>query len=250
MLAADLPLAPFVRELSRYGPLQSDDVRALTDLPTHLRTLDPGSYLIREGDPPKSCCVLVDGFVVRQKVTSAGARQIIAICIPGDAIDFQNLFLSLSDHAVMALTKVRIADISREALQRLVLKCPQIAEAIIKSTLVDASILREWVLNVGRRDARARIAHLLCEFAVRLEARGLAGRDGFELPMTQEQIADASSLTPVHVNRVLKGLERDELIHRFRRHIGFPDWRRLQDVADFSRNYLHMAAEDQMAYAH
>ena len=120
---------------------------------------------------------------------------------------------------------------------------PAIGAAIIKSTLVEASIVREWVVNVGRRDARERIAHLLCEFAVRLEMRGLSP-GGFELPMTQEQLADATGLTPVHVNRVLKALEAEGLITRQRRHIQFPDWRALQQAGDFSRQYLHLPGED------
>ena len=153
--------------------------------------------------------VLVDGFAFRQKVTGDGSRQILAVCIPGDAVDLQNMFLDVSDHSVQLLTQSHVADVPREALQELVLTQPAIGTAIIQLTLVEASILREWVVNVGRRDARERIAHILCEFAVRLESRGLAGDHGFELPMTQEQLADATGLTSVHVNRVLKGLEAD-----------------------------------------
>jgi CRP-like cAMP-binding protein len=124
---------------------------------------------------------------------------------------------------------------------------PPIGRAIIQLTLVEASILREWVVNVGRRDARARIAHVLCEFAVRLESRGLLTDHGFELPMTQEQLADATGLTSVHVNRVLKALEADGLINRRRRHIHFDQWRALQDAGDFSRRYLHISDEDTLA---
>ena len=124
---------------------------------------------------------------------------------------------------------------------------PAIGTAIIQLTLVESSILREWVVNVGRRDARARIAHILCEFAVRLESRGLTTDHGFELPMTQEQLADATGLTSVHVNRVLKSLEAEGLISRKRRQIHFSDWRALQDAGDFSRRYLHISDEDTLA---
>ena len=191
----------------------------------------------------------MSGFAYRQKVTGEGTRQIVALCIPGDAIDFQNMFLSISDHGIQILTRAVVADIPREPLQQLMLKRPAIGVAIIHSTLIEASILREWVVNIGRRDARARIAHVLCEFAVRLDARGLASKDGFELPMTQEQLGDATSLTPVHVNRVLKGLQADGLISRQRRNIQFTDWRALQDTADFTRRYLHLPGEDEIALA-
>jgi CRP-like cAMP-binding protein len=214
-----------------------------------MRKLDAGSYLIREGDVPTHCAVLINGYAFRQKVTGEGARQILAVCIPGDAIDFQNMFLDISDHAVQVLTRATVADIPRDALQRLVETRPSVGVAVIHMTLVEASILREWVVNVGRRDARARIAHILCEFAVRLEWRHLASTSGFELPMTQEQLADATGLTPVHVNRVLKTLENEGLISRQRRMVQFVDWRALQDVGDFSRRYLHIPGEDVMALA-
>jgi CRP-like cAMP-binding protein len=231
-------------------PLNEPDRQSVLELPIRVRKMDAGGYLVREGDIPTHCSVLVNGFAYRQKVTGQGSRQILAVCIPGDPIDFQNMFLDVSDHAVQVLTRATVADIPRDAMQHLVEQRPAVGVAVIHATLVEASILREWVVNVGRRDARARIAHILCEFAVRLEWRGLAStRNGFELPMTQEQLADATGLTSVHVNRVLKGLEVDGLISRQRRMIQFVDWRALQDVGDFSRRYLHIPGEEQLVHA-
>ena len=238
------PLAVFVTDLAAHSDIEEADRRALLDLPHRLMSLDAGSYLVREGAVPSHCPVLVTGFAFRQKGTGSGCRQILALCIPGDAVDLQNMFLNTSDHGVQMLTHGTIADIPREPFQQLLLNRPAIGRAVIRSTLIEASILREWVVNVGRRNARERIAHVLCEFAVRLESRGLSSRGGFELPMTQEQLADTTGFTPVHVNRVLKALEKDGLISRRRRHIQFPDWRALQDHGDFSRQYLHLAGED------
>jgi len=241
------PLADLLHELELRGTLPQEDRQLVLGLPFRLRKLDSGSYLLREGDLPAHCSVLVEGYAFRQKVTGDGSRQIIAMCIPGDAVDLQNMFMDMSDHAVQMLTRGVVADIPRDALQELVLTRPAIGGAIIQTSLVESSILREWVVNVGRRDAKERIAHILCEFAVRLEARGLASAEGFELPMTQEQLADATGLTPVHVNRVLKAIEADGLITRKRRNIHFVDWRMLQEVADFSRRYLHIPSEDSIA---
>jgi len=243
------PLAGFLKDVLTHGPLDAADRQAILDLPYRVRRLDAGSYLIREGSLPAHCGVLVDGFAYRQKMTGDGARQIMAVCIPGDAVDLQNIFLDASDHSVQMLTRGDVADVPREPLQELVLNRPGIGRAIIQLTLVEASILREWVVNVGRRDARERIAHVLCEFAVRLETRGLISGQGFELPMTQEQLADATGLTPVHVNRVLKALEADGLITRQRRQIHYSDWRALQDAGDFTRNYLHIPGEDAVRLA-
>jgi CRP-like cAMP-binding protein len=247
MVSQDHPLSNLLKQLELYADLPEEDRRLVLDLPYRLRRLDAGSYLVREGDMPTHCMVLATGYAYRQKVTGDGSRQILAVCIPGDAVDLQNMFLDVSDHSVQLLTQARVADIPREAVQELVLARSEIGTAIIKLALVEASILREWVVNVGRRDARARIAHILCEFAVRLETRGLTTDHGFELPMTQEQLADATGLTSVHVNRVLKSLEAEGLISRRRRHIHFDDWRRLQDAGDFSRRYLHISDHDTLA---
>jgi CRP-like cAMP-binding protein len=107
-------------------------------------------------------------------------------------------------------------------------------------TLVEGSIFREWVLNIGRRDARTRIAHLLCEFAVRLEVAELGKSNRYTLPITQDQLADAVALTSVHVNRTLMGLEADGLIKRTRREITIDDWPKLAKAADFQPRYLHL----------
>jgi len=244
-ISIEEPLEIFLRELQTHSPLSSDDRDAILRLPIRLRRLDAHSYLVREGDIPIHCCILVSGYAYRQKVTGDGSRQILAVCIPGDAIDFQNMFLDISDHGVQTLNRTIVADIPREDLQRLVLRRPATGSAIMHMTLIESSIMREWVVNVGRRDARSRIAHILCEFAVRLETRGLADtKSGFELPMTQEQLADATGLTAVHVNRVLKSLQAERLIDRQRRYISFPDWRALQDAGDFSRGYLHISDGD------
>ena len=238
------PFAQWLEQLEHFGRLPAADRQAVLDLPHRLRRLDAGAYLVREGDIPRHCAVLAKGYAFRQKLTGSGARQIMAVCIPGDAVDLQNMFLDVSDHSVKLLTQASVADIPREALQQLVRNRPAVGTAVITMTLVESSILREWVVNVGRRDSRARIAHILCEFAVRLETRGMIHDGGFELPMTQEQLADATGLTSVHVNRVLKSLEVDGLISRRRRYIHFDNWRALQDVGDFSRRYLHVEDHD------
>ncbi|MFL6723274.1 MAG: Crp/Fnr family transcriptional regulator [Sphingomicrobium sp.] len=248
MIPKSHPLDAFLHELLQIRELDQDDRKAVLALPVRLRKLDAHTYLVREGQLPAQCSLLLDGFAFRQKVTGDGSRQIMAVCIPGDAVDLQNMFLDVADHSVQMLTRGTVADIQRADLQQLVLSRPKVGAAIIQLTLIEASILREWVVNVGRRDARERVAHLLCEFAVRLEARGLDAENGFELPMTQEQLADTTGLTPVHVNRVLKTLEADGLISRKRRHIQFPDWRALQDAGDFNRQYLHLPSEDIVAH--
>jgi len=228
------------RKLNLHHRLSDKDVAAIVGLPHRIRKLEAQSYTLREGDRPERCAVLVSGFAIRHKLTGEGSRQILSINIPGEPLDFQNTFLDESDHNVQMLTRGVVAEIPREAIEGLVATHAEIARAILVNALAEASIFREWTLNVGRRDARSRIAHLLCEFAFRLSAQKLNRNEVYELPMTQEQLADATGLTAVHVNRVLQGLQRDGLIERDRRMIRFPSWLRMQDVADFNSRYLHM----------
>jgi CRP-like cAMP-binding protein len=234
------PMHLLTRKLASRAVLSDEDQSAILALPYTARAYDAPAYLVREGEPPRRfCSFVVSGYAYRQKLTAQGTRQIMAIHMPGDILDLQQLFLKQSDHNVQALTRLETADIDRESLRELALARPAIGEALWVDALVDASILREWVLNVGRRDARSRIAHLLCEFAVRMEAIGLDVANGYDLPMTQEQLGDATGLTSVHVNRTLKTLVADGLMHRQGRFLTFNDWQRLRSVADFNALYLH-----------
>jgi CRP-like cAMP-binding protein len=249
MPASRHPLELLVRNLELRSPLPPEDRAAVLNLPHSIRTLEAATYTIREADAPEHCAILISGFAFRQKLTGDGARQIVAIHMPGDALDFQNLFLDISDHSLQMLTRAQVAFVTIRDLQLLARERPAVGHAILVKILVEASIFREWVLNVGRRDSRMRLAHLLCEIGVRLDAEGLAEDYGYELPMTQEQLADALGLTPVHVNRTLKALEEEGLIVRSKRSVSFPDWKRLRLVGDFNQRYLHLEPQQSGAVA-
>ena len=236
------PLSLLVRILSTGARLSAEDEAALLALPHKRRTVPASTYLMREGEPATSCSVLVTGYAFRHKLAASGARQIVSIHIPGEALDFQGLHLDCVDHNVQTMTPADIAVIPMAAVRDLIAARPEVSRAVIRNLLVEASVSREWLLNVGRRNARERIAHLLCEFATRLDAQGLAGNGSYELPMTQEQIGDAVGLTSVHVNRSIRALEEEGLVKRQGRIVSFPDTSRLRHVADFSELYLHQLA--------
>ena len=236
------PLSALLRRLEGHSPFGDADKRALLSLPHTMRTLPAGAHLVRDGDAPEQCSVLLSGFAYRYKITGEGARQIISLHIAGEFVDLQNSLLGLADHSVQTLTEADIACVPRQALRELALANANIGRALWLDTLIDASIVREWVVNVGRRDSRARVAHLLCELSLRLDAAGLARDHRYELPMTQEQLADAVGLTSVHVNRVLKQLGGEGLISRDRRSIVIEDWPRMREAGDFNERYLHRQA--------
>jgi len=237
-------LEAMLRTLERRAILDESDKAAFLQLPLRLQTLEANVYILREGDRPDRSCVLVSGYAVRHKVTESGERQIVSVHIAGDFLDLDGALLNIADHNLQTLTRSDLAFIPRSAVRELIVSHPRVGMAMWVDTLIDSSIFREWVMNVGRRDGRARIAHLLCEFARRLDVAGLPIDGGYQLPMTQEQLADATGLTPVHVNRVLKALTSEGLIRRTKRIVTIPDWERLRSVAGFNETYLHL---DQVA---
>jgi CRP-like cAMP-binding protein len=234
------PLDLLIRNLELRSALSDQDKQELLALPCTVRMLEAGTYIVREGERPSQIGVLVSGFAYRQKLTWNGGRQIIAVLLPGNPIDFQNLFLDVADHSVQMLSRGEVAFVPRADLQVLARTNAALSHAILVKILVEASIYREWNLNVGRRDARARLAHLLAELGTRLDEMGLAEDFGYHLPMTQDELADALGLTSVHVNRTLMALEKEGLIVRERRKVSFPDWERLRQVGEFDPLYLHL----------
>ena len=233
-----------IRKFERRAKLSDSDREALLGLPYRMSTAEPGRYIVREGAATDHSVLVVSGMAFRHKISLAGARQILSFHIPGDFVDLEGSLLKVADHNVQALTRCELAFVPTVALKKLFDAHPQVALAMWIDTLIDASIFREWILNVGRRDARERIAHIFCELARRFEAAGMGSTEGYELPMTQEHLADAAGLTAVHVNRTLRAMDRDGLINRQRRFIFIPDWERSRDVAGFSELYLHL---DQVA---
>jgi len=234
-------LEPLVRKLAYWHKLDAADRAAVLALPHTVKSLEQHHYIIRERDRASHACLMLSGFAIRHKIVAGGHRQIVAIHMKGEVVDLQNILLGIADHSVQMLTRGEVALIPREEVNRLAFERPAIGRAMWLDTLVDASIFREWIANVGRRDARTRIAHVLCEFALRLKVAGLGEQSGYQLPMTQEQLGDATGLTSVHVNRTLKLLEADGLIERLSpRSIMIGDWKKLAEVGDFDSAYLHL----------
>jgi CRP-like cAMP-binding protein len=233
------PFAPLVRRWAKRSHLPSGEIEALLALTFITRAFAKDEYIVREGQAANDCCLLIRGIAFRQKLLRDGSRQIISFHAPGEFVDLQNGLLGIADHSVQSLNRTEAAIVPRTALLDLADAHPSLRVAMWLDTLVDASIFREWVVNVGRRDSRARIAHLLCELALRLENAGQGDDRTFDFPLTQEQLADATGLTSVHTNRTLQSLRRDGLIQLTGRSLKVLDWDGLCEVGDFDELYLH-----------
>jgi CRP-like cAMP-binding protein len=238
-LSNSSPLTQLTERWARRIDLSDDDIQAIEALPFTERTAVRETYIVREGEPTTSCHLVLNGFAYRQKLVSHGARQIISIHIPGEFIDLENAALDVADHNVQSLTRTQLAVFSKATMQGIMAARVNIRRAIWLDTLVDASIFREWVVNVGRRDARTRIAHLVCELVYRLRQSGQRDQESWDFPMTQEQIADATGLTAVHTNRTLQRLRREGLISLHQSKLTVLDWDKLVEAGDFNERYLH-----------
>ena len=238
------PLMPMLRKLQLWLPLDAADQAAILALPFTLKSMSAREFIVREDDRPSHSCLLLEGYAVRHKLAGNGGRQIFSVHMKGDVVDLHNSILRRADHNVETLTAAEVALIPVTAIRDLAASHPQVGQAMWYETLVDAAIFREWTLNVGRRDARARTAHLLCEFAVRMSVAGLGKRSSYDLPMTQEQLADALGLTGIHVNRMLKALARENLITTSKRSLSIVDFDQLARVGDFDTRYLHLDRVD------
>ena len=250
MTIASDTLAPILRKLRLWAHLDPAEEQALLDLPHQIVRIDRHQTLVTDGEIISHCWLILSGYCVRYKIVGDGGRQILSIHMVGDLVDLQNALLGIADHGIQTLTKCDMARIPIEAIRKLTNDQPKIKDALWYDTLVDGSIHREWVANVGRRTGTARVAHLLCEFALKLEAIHPGDQLNYELPMTQEQLADATGMTSVHVNRILQSLAKDGLIERVTsKSVLIGDWKRLAAAGDFNRGYLHLDAAARRARA-
>lgn len=229
------------RRLEEYIPLTDADRAELQRLCTQsTQTIQAKRDLMREGDAPRFFYVILEGWACHYRSLENGRRQIVDFAIPGDLCDLNLFILDKMDHSIGTITRLKVAEVRRDVLHRVVTNYPNITTALWWVELVSKSIHREWIVNVGQRSARERIAHLFCEMFLRLESVGLT--DGFscDFPLTQNDLADTTGLTAVHVNRTIQELRRDGLVVFERHRLTIPDMRALQSAGLFNPNYLHI----------
>ena len=237
-------MSPLIRKLEQLFPLTSEERELLEAACSRAIQMDGDQDVVREGDQPSDCNLLLEGIVCRYKLLEDGKRQIFSFHIPGDIFDAQSFLLETMDHSVATLTRCRIAVIPHKMIRRITEEYPRIARAIWKDTLVDAAIFREWMASIGRRSAYQRIAHLMCEMVVKFHAVGLADdHRRIDWPMTQNGLGDALGLSLVHVNRTLQELRGEDLITLRDGTLIVHDWDALTRAGQFEPRYMHLRTE-------
>ena len=231
---------PLLSKFERSLVLTEVERQAISALPVQEETVRADQSILREGDRPKRSCLLVEGVACNAKVTLGGKRQILAFHLPEDMPDLTSLHLELRDSDTWALTDCTLAFVDHRDLDRFCDEQRRLAKFLWRSTLIDASVHREWTVNVGAREGLNRVAHLFCEMLVRLRAVGLAEDNACDLPITQGELADAFGLTAVHVNRIVQQMRAEGLIVIKGSRLTIPDWDRLKEAGEFTPRYLHL----------
>jgi CRP-like cAMP-binding protein len=226
-----------IRKLQNLGTVHDEELQALVAMLSVKKGIRRGEDIITAGSSPHYSTVLLQGLACRYKIFENGRRQIFTFQYPGDFCDGHSYVLAAQDHSVSALTECSVGIIPHKDIERITAKFPNLGLALWRDTMIESSIFREWLLNVGQRPALERIAHLLCEQIVRLEAIGI---NGGSIPMTQVDLADAAGLSTVHMNRTIQDLRQLGVLMKNSRTIAVAHRDRLAEIAKFDGRYLHM----------
>ena len=235
--------SPVASKLEAFTRLSADDRTAIAQVSRNVRFVEPRRALVSEGDRPRYVHLVLEGWACRYKTLPDGKRQIVSLFVPGDFCDVNVYILKHMDHSIGAITRLKVAMITPDEMNALTAERPRITQALWWHELVDLAVQREWTVNLGQRSAYERLGHLLVELYLRLKTVGRASDGRCDFPLTQNDLADATGLTAVHVNRTLQELRRDGLIELERKQLRILDLERLKDVSMFNANYLHLEHE-------
>lgn len=235
--------SPLARQLCARHALSSDDLMALARLESQVDPVPKGADIIVEGQHASRIHVVVDGWAARYRVLPDGRRQILNFAVPGDLLGVQLALLSSADHSICAISDVELATFPASQLDAIARDHPALAKAIHWAAMREWSMMCERLVSVGRRCATDRIAHLLLELRARLRFVGRADGASFDIPVTQELIADCLGLTHVHVSRSMRKLRERGLVRYERHRVVIVDVDRLAAETDFSEDYLDHGPE-------
>jgi CRP-like cAMP-binding protein len=238
VLTQGAALQLFVDRLTSRSVLTDNEVAAVLGLKGEIRKVDAHVDFVRVGKQVSHSSLLIDGLVGRFGDNGKGGRQITCFHIPGDMADLVSLVSPKTGWGLVAVAPTKILSVPHENLRRLTANYPGIAEAFWRDSVADGSIFSEWVVNVGRRDAITRVAHVFCEMAIRSEKAGLGDRESYPLPATQADLSDATGLTTVHINRTMKELRERSIVDLRGGRVTINDWDLLVSTGDFDPAYL------------
>ncbi len=223
--------------LSSIADLSDEDIEFLARMPTIISHFGSHETVMPKGERVSSCCLLLHGYLCWRD-TEHGAGQITSVHVPGDVPDLHTLQTQRLPAHLQALCPVVVAFVPHAFFHQAASASLRISHALSLLAFADSACLRNWVVNLGTRASLQRVAHLVCEIALRLRAVGLAKDMRFASPFTQSDLAAACGISPVHANRIIQELRRRGLLQWQSRMIAIMDWHGLAALADFNPDYL------------
>ncbi len=230
-------------KLRRRDDVSLEEEETVVGLPGSPQRIAARQDLIKDGDRPTASTLLIEGFAARYKILEGGNRQITAMHVPGDFIDFQSFLLKDMDHGVTALTDCVAAKVPHAALRTVSETHPHLMRLFSLASLIDGAIHREWLVAMGGLLAPKQLAHLLCEIYQLLETVRLAVNFEFDFPITQIDLGDMLGLSAVHTNRAVQHLRHEGLITWSGHRVRINNWTQLAEYGQFDSRYLHLVRE-------
>jgi CRP-like cAMP-binding protein len=232
------PLTMKLEQFTRFDPEERQRLDQLLSYPTE--TYARGRTIIREGEKVDDIHLVLTGLAARSKTLRNGERQFMALLVPGDLCDVEVFVLEGMDHDIVAMVETTCVLVPAKVIEGLLTESTKLTKALWWSTMTDSAVLREWIVDHGSRDSLERIAHLMCEMLIRYRIVGETTDDSFPFLLTQDELADATGMTPVHVNRMLQQLRSQGLIDLTGKVLTVLDPKGLQRLAKYDSTYLHL----------
>jgi len=234
----------FIQKLRARHHLSGEEEAALREMRWSDRRFGRHEVMVRAGEKLEHSMLLLSGFVLRRKFTAEGEQQILEINVTGDFIDLHGFILQRLDHEIVAASSCDIALVPHSELKRVTETFPRLGRILWFQTLIDAAINREWTLVLGKKRSRARVAQLFCEMHTRLGIVDQSDASGYALPFNQQELADITGMTPVHLNRCLKELRDAELVTYRSGKVSLLNLAALAQSAQFDPGYLHLGPHE------
>lgn len=237
-------LSLWLDRLSLRSMLGDVERAAVMTLPGIVEQVRPNRDFVRLGDYVDRSCLILSGMAGRFGQARNGERLTTAIHIAGDMADLHSAVLPTAASALQSLSETTIYRIPHRAIMNAAERFPMLAQALWRDCTVDAAVLSQWALRNARQPALSRIAHLIAELGVRFGIGDARNGKDFEFPLNQVQLGDATNLTSIHVNRMLRQLREAGVVAVKDRRVHIFDWQRLCAIGEFDPTYLHLQRAD------
>lgn len=222
----------------RRDQLSDEELQVIEDSIAEVRQLPARKTILKAGDKPDFSVFLIEGFICRYMDANDGKRQLVALQIPGDFVDLHAFPLTYLDHDNATITPCTVGIVPHDRLRMIQREMPHLTHMLWFSTLLDAAMHREWIFRMGRLNALGRLAHFLAETEHRLGAIGRVESGNYALPLVQIDLAEATGMTPIHLNRCVRDLRKAGIADVRAGHVSIFRKTDLRRLGEFDPAYL------------